>query len=187
MLAYLESRGLYNAPVIQEGIMTAPNIINQNLGGDGGGSNISPNYGTYQKEYTGMTMPDGTPIMSGLTKQKGPGFIEGLLELYENIPTPLNLVKRGINKFQDGRTQQNKVAIDIQKKAEAERILKEKIAAAEAAAASARAGASGRRPGSGGQGIATDSTGTSYDAGGRQGYGYGLKDGGLATMITRRR
>ena len=187
VLAYLESRGLYNAPVIQEGIMTAPNIINQNLGGDGGGSNISPNYGTYQKEYTGMTMPDGTPIMSGLTKQKGPGFIEGLLELYENIPTPLNLVKRGINKFQDWRTQQNQVAIDIQKKAEAERILKEKIAAAEAAAASARAGASGRRPGSGGQGIATDSTGTSYDAGGRQGYGYGLKDGGLATMFTRRR
>ena len=96
-------------------------------------------------------------------------------------------MKRGINKIQDWRTQQNQVAIDIQKKAEAERILKEKIAAAEAAAASARAGASGRRPGSGGQGIATDSTGTSYDAGGRQGYGYGLKDGGLATMFTRRR
>ena len=50
-----------------------------------------------------------------------------------------------------------------------------------------RAGASGRRPGSGGAGIATDSTGTSYDRGGREGFGYGLKDGGLATMFTRRR
>ena len=50
-----------------------------------------------------------------------------------------------------------------------------------------RTGASGRRPGSGGAGIATDSTGTSYDTGGREGFGYGLKKGGLATMFTRRR
>ena len=51
----------------------------------------------------------------------------------------------------------------------------------------ARTGASGRRPGSGGPGVATDkSTGTSYDRGGRQGYGYGLRDGGLATLFTRR-
>ena len=50
-----------------------------------------------------------------------------------------------------------------------------------------REGASGRRPGSGSAGIARDSTGTSYDRGGREGFGYGLKDGGLATMFTRRR
>jgi hypothetical protein len=28
--------------------------------------------------------------------------------------------------------------------------------------------------------------GYSYDSGGRQGYGYGLKDGGLASLFTRR-
>ena len=43
---------------------------------------------------------------------------------------------------------------------------------------SSRSGASGRRPGSGGAGIARDSTGTSYDRGGREGFGYGLADGG---------
>ena len=58
--------------------------------------------------------------------------------------------------------------------------------AAAAAAASARAGASGRRPGSGGGGGTKDSGGAtggySYDSGGREGYGYGLADGGLIDL-----
>ena len=46
-----------------------------------------------------------------------------------------------------------------------------------------RAGSLGRRPGSGGNVTATSAntnkeTGTTYDSGGREGYGYGLKDGG---------
>ena len=50
----------------------------------------------------------------------------------------------------------------------------------------------GRRPGTGrdGGGGTQDSGGPtggySYDSGGRQGFGYGLKDGGLASMFTRR-
>ena len=50
----------------------------------------------------------------------------------------------------------------------------------------------GRRPGTGGDGGGgtPDKGGTyggySYDSGGRQGFGYGLKDGGLASMFTRR-
>jgi len=50
----------------------------------------------------------------------------------------------------------------------------------------------GRRPGTGGDGGGgtQDSGGStggySYDSGGRQGFGYGLKDGGLASMFTRR-
>ena len=65
----------------------------------------------------------------------------------------------------------------------------------------ARIGASGRRPGttggaysgesrdsqSRGQASAGNTGGYSYDSGGRQGFGYGLKDGGLASMFTRRR
>jgi len=49
----------------------------------------------------------------------------------------------------------------------------------------------GRRPGSGGDGPGTSDSGGptggySYDSGGRQGFGYGLKDGGVASMFTRR-
>ena len=55
-----------------------------------------------------------------------------------------------------------------------------------------RKGASGRRPGSGGDGPGTQDSGGStggysYDSGGRQGFGYGLRDGGLATMFKKKR
>jgi hypothetical protein len=96
----------------------------------------------------------------------------------------------------------NKFSFYTQK--EKERVANEKLmeqqAAAEAAAAAkrerdfaaqgrsdpndpSRQGASGRRPGSGGDGPGTrDSGGStggySYDSGGRQGFGYGLADGG---------
>ena len=64
--------------------------------------------------------------------------------------------------------------------------IKQKLKEEAAAAASARAGASGRRPGSGGGGGTKDSGGPtggySYDSGGREGYGYGLADGGLIDL-----
>lgn len=48
----------------------------------------------------------------------------------------------------------------------------------------------GRRPGTGGGGGVQDSGGStggfSYDAGGREGFGYGLRDGGLASFTRRR-
>jgi hypothetical protein len=50
----------------------------------------------------------------------------------------------------------------------------------------------GRRPGTGGDGgggtqdSGGPTGGYSYDSGGRQGFGYGLKDGGLASIFTRR-
>ena len=54
-----------------------------------------------------------------------------------------------------------------------------------------RAGASGRRPGSGGNvdrvtsgpGRNVDDTGQAYDSGGREGFGYGLADGGIVDML----
>ena len=74
------------------------------------------------------------------------------------------------------------------------------LLAQEASKDFARTGASGRRPGttggaysgehrdsqSRGQASAGNTGGYSYDRGGRQGYGYGLRDGGLATLFTRR-
>ena len=81
----------------------------------------------------------------------------------------------------------------------------EELAALEASKDFARTGASGRRPGSGsgptvgdsqskGQASAGNTGGYSYDSGGRQGYGYGLKyggrvgyaNGGLSSLFTRR-
>ena len=67
----------------------------------------------------------------------------------------------------------------------------ENLLAQEQAIDFARIGASGRRPGSGGDGPGTADSGGptggySYDGGGRQGFGYGLKDGGIASMFTRR-
>jgi hypothetical protein len=54
-----------------------------------------------------------------------------------------------------------------------------------------RQGASGRRPGSGGTvdrvtsgpGRNVDDTGQAYDSGGREGFGYGLADGGIVSML----
>ena len=73
----------------------------------------------------------------------------------------------------------------------------ENLLAQEQAIEFARIGASGRRPGSGsgptvgdsqsqGKASAGNTGGYSYDSGGRQGYGYGLKDGGLVSLFTRR-
>jgi hypothetical protein len=80
-----------------------------------------------------------------------------------------------------------------------------KLLALEAEKDFARIGASGRRPGSGsgptvgdsqsqGKASAGNTGGYSYDSGGREGYGYGLKyggrvgyaNGGLASLFTRR-
>ena len=91
------------------------------------------------------------------------------------------------NKFRQDQfmNTQKQTMQEIIRQAEIEQKRKEAAAAA-AAAASARAGASGRRPGSGGGGGTKDSGGTtggySYDSGGRQGYGYGLADGGLINL-----
>ena len=74
------------------------------------------------------------------------------------------------------------------------------LLAQEASKDFARTGALGRRPGttggaysgehrdsqSRGQASAGNTGGYSYDRGGRQGYGYGLRNGGLATLFTRR-
>jgi len=91
------------------------------------------------------------------------------------------------NKFRQDQfiNTQKQTMQEIIRQAEIEQKRKEAAAAA-TAAASARAGASGRRPGSGGGGGTKDSGGTtggySYDSGGRQGYGYGLADGGLINL-----
>ena len=195
----LAAQGLYtpgsSTPVVEEPVTNiAPNIINQG-GGDSGPQGIATVPGTYGKEYTGMTMPDGTPIGS-MIEMEGPGVIDSLTNtagnlfgLYQKF-SPVGIISKFMK---DRSTQQQTLQNNALAKAEAERKAKEAIARAEAeAAALASAQRTGRRPGSGGDGPGTKDSGGptggySYDGGGRQGFGYGLKDGGLAAMFKKKR
>jgi len=195
----LLAQGLYtpgsSTPVVEEPVTNiAPNIINQG-GGDSGPQGIATVPGTYGKEYTGMTMPDGTPIGS-MIEMEGPGVIDSLTNtagnlfgLYQKF-SPVGIISKFMK---DRSTQQQTLQNNALAKAEAERKAKEAIARAEAeAAALASAQRTGRRPGSGGDGPGTKDSGGptggySYDGGGRQGFGYGLKDGGLAAMFKNKR
>ena len=112
------------------------------------------------------------------------------------------LAMRNSQKTQD---RISKLSKERQDKFKAQTLALEKLAALEAEKDFARIGASGRRPGSGsgptvgdsqsrGQASAGNTGGYSYDSGGRQGYGYGLKyggrvgyaNGGLASLFNRR-
>jgi len=123
------------------------------------------------------------------------GFLEGLLSLpgqaigaYMKYG-PIGQVKRGIEFVKEKQriaAENQRLADEINARDAARR---EKEYAAQGKSDptdQSRAGSSGRRPGSGGNverkdsgpDRNTDSEGTTYDSGGRQGFGYGLKDGG---------
>jgi len=148
--------------------------------------------------YTGPTkFPlTGAPIMGGFEKTEGPGFfdqvgnaISGLAGLYQKY-SPVGMIGKAIQDRKDFKQAQTNKAIE---QAAMQRKIRE---AEEAAAAAALENAKriGRMPtapsGDGGGGVQDSggpTGGYSYDSGGREGFGYGLKDGGLATMFTRRR
>ena len=204
----LRARGLYTP-----GGTTQPEqvtgIINQQIqtgggGGDGGPQGIATPKQYFDKTYVGddpnytgpTTFPDGTPIMGGFEETKGPGFLDsianafsGLAGLYQKF-SPIGMISRKIEQNKQFKQAQTNKAIE---QAEIQRKIRE---AEEAAAAAALANAKriGRMPtapsGDGGGGVQDSggpTGGYSYDSGGREGFGYGLKDGGVATMFTRRR
>jgi|9_EtaG_2_1085328.scaffolds.fasta_scaffold33853_1 hypothetical protein len=111
---------------------TAPNIINQNINQGGGGGDGPPGptptgTKTYGKTFTGMTMPDGTPIgSSGVVS--GPGFLEGLLsipgqlmEAYTQF-SPLGFIGR---KMEANKVAKQKAIDDAIAKSEAARKMRE--------------------------------------------------------------
>jgi hypothetical protein len=165
-------------------------------------------------DYTGpTTFPDGTPIMGGFQKTEGPGILDSLkntatslFDFYQKF-SPIGMIGKAIQDRKDFRQAQTNKAIE---QAAMQRKIREEEAAAAAALALANAKRIGRRPtapsggdgpagGGGGvqdtaasQGLSPGDPGAgtggySYDSGGREGFGYGLKEGGLATMFTRRR
>jgi len=187
-------------------------IINQQLqtgggGGDGGPQGIATPKQYFDKTYVGddpdytgpKTFPDGTPIMGGFEKTEGPGFLDsitnafsGLAGLYKKY-SPIGMIGRKIEQNKQFKQAQTNKAIE---QAEMQRKIRE---AEEAAAAAALANAKriGRMPtapsggdGGGGGGVQDSggpTGGYSYDSGGREGFGYGLKDGGVATMFRNKR
>jgi hypothetical protein len=83
------------------------------------------------------------------------------------------------------KTLQKRKSDTLEKRLKELQALKAKEAAASAAALEAQR--RGRRPGTGGGGGTKDSGGPtggySYDSGGREGFGYGLKNGGLVSLL----
>ena len=184
-------------------ISTAPNIINQGGGGDGPPGPTPTGTKTYGKTFTGMTMPDGTPIgSSGIVA--GPGIIDslknaatdlyGLYQKFSPIGIFSNFMKQRAEKQE---TLQNN-AIE---KARKEREMQEAIAEAERKEKerAAQYGATNYGKGVGGQSYSGDAIGApglGFGVGATTGgpvsnkTGRGRQDyskGGLATMSTRRR
>ena len=135
-------------------------IINQNInqyqggnGGDGGPQGIAEVPGTYGKEYTGMTMPDGTPIGS-MVEMEGPGIIDSLkntasdlFSLYQKY-SPLGMIGAAIQKNKAFKTAQTNKALEQIE-------MQRKIREAEALAAQIGPGLASLTTQGGGGGIAS--------------------------------
>ena len=177
-------------PAIQPYIL--PPIINQGGDNDGGNNEFSP-ASTYERTYDpNLNFAEftsgvkGTPSFTQEYKER-PGILKGLLSLPGNLIEgymkygPLGQIKRGIEFVKEKQrvAAENKRLADEINARDAARREKEYAAKGKSDPTDqSRAGSLGRRPGSGGEGVATDSGGVSYDRGGREGFGYGLKDGG---------
>jgi hypothetical protein len=174
-----------------------PNIINQNLGGgdgsDGGPQGIATPSTTYERTYapdlnfaeftSGVT---GTPSFTQeYTERKDP--IEGLMELYQKY-SPVGMIGKAIQDRKDFKQAQTDKALE-------QIAMQEKIRQAEAEAAAARLAnpvtyqynnPSAKAPQDGVvqrdapafTGGGANVAAANYTSTGREGFGYGLADGG---------
>jgi hypothetical protein len=187
-----------------------PNIINQNLGGgdggDGGPQGIATPTQYYDKTYVGSnpnyTGPTkfpltGAPIMGGFEKTEGPGFfdqvgnaISGLAGLYQKY-SPVGMIGKAIQDRKDFKQAQTNKALE-------QIAMQQKIREAEAQAAAlanattyryndpsqkAPPGPDNRSDAFRGGGANVPSS--SYTSTGREGFGYGLADGGRVYLYNR--
>ena len=175
-----------------------PNIINQNLNPDGDGGQIPINpttnpsrFATYEREYDPSLnfaeFTSGTEGIPSFTQQynKPPSFIESILSLPGQLTDAYANISPVLSYLKNKQVEKEKRTQATIQKAKAERELKEKIAREKAAAealALENAKRIGRRPsaptGGGQRDSGGDFGGYSYDGGGREGFGYGLADGG---------
>ena len=179
-----------------------PNIINQNIdrGGDGGGpSNIPEPKQYFEKTYTGATFPDGTPIMSGFEKTEGPGFfdqlgnaMDGLVGLYSQF-SPFGMIGRKIEQnkqFKQAQTDKALEQVAIQKAirdAEAAERARQNAVTYQYNNPSQRIDPTerGDRTSDAFRGGGANVPSSAYTDRGREGYGYGLADGGRVYLYNR--
>ena len=177
-----------------------PNIINQNLGGGDGSDNRPQTNPRPTQTYTRTYAPDlnFAEFTSGI--EGTPSYTQEytkpttLFDLYQKF-APAGIVMKYFNDRKEFKQAQTNKALE-------QVAMQQKIREAEAAAAAAEAAAlanatrTGRAPtaprGSGiqdsqslGNPSAGQTGGYSYDSGGRQGFGYGLADGGRVYLYNR--
>ena len=191
-----------------------PNIINQNLinpsdrpGDETGPQNIPERKQYFDKTYVGddpnyvgpTTFPDGTPIMGGLQETKGPGFfdqlantMDGLVGLYQTY-SPVGMITKAIQDRKDFRQSQTDKALE-------QVAIQQAIRDAEAAERARQNAVTYRynnpsqkiNPGDRGnvtsdafKGGGANVPSSAYTDRGREGYGYGLADGGRVYLYNR--
>jgi len=176
-----------------------PNIINQNInqgGGDGGPQGIATIPGTYQKEVIGV-MPDGSPMFSGYKQTEGIGVIDSLKNTADDLfsfyqkYSPVGMIGKAIQDKKDFKQAQTNKALE-------QIAMQQKIREAEAQAAAlanattyryndpsqkAPPGPDNRSDAFRGGGANVPSS--SYTSTGREGFGYGLADGGRVYLYNR--
>ena len=183
-----------------------PTVFGENTGGgyvDPFGVNVRSAFGNYAEKVRSDFDSLGDSLSGRLSDKYGAEFDEDTgMFIGPNAAKANQMTKMLRTKFLFRQKQIQQQQFD-KKIAEQQAKIAEQKAAEEAAAAAkrerdfaamgrsdpsdeSRAGASGRRPGSGGTverrdsgpDRNTDAGGTTYDSGGRQGFGYGLADGG---------
>jgi len=175
----LQAQGLYTPAVEEPVTNTVQNIINQGGGGDGPPGPTPIGTKTYGKTFTGMTMPDGTPIgSSGIVA--GPGIIDSLKNaatdlygLYQKF-SPIGIIS---NFMKQRAEKQKEIQNNAIEKARKEREMQEAIAEAERKERerAAQYGATNYGQGAGGQ---------SYSNMGTQ--GFGVAAGGYGGPVSNR-
>ena len=159
----VSQRGQYNTP---EGIMAGYNAAMMNEG-------------TFDKRTDRISKTLGSKY--GLTKDQISGIIDGTID-EEDLGLTTNLISNLRN------IELAKKNFINQKKKSAEIVEFQKAKKSAAAAKQLESQRKGRRPGTGGGGEGKQDSrgptgGYSYDSGGRQGFGYGLKNGGLVSLL----
>jgi hypothetical protein len=181
----LEAQGLYTpgsttttTPVINQ----APNIINQGGGGGGGGGGGITTFDKgFSSQNFGLGSNKDVVDYEAEAYNIGPTFrgqIAKAFNAFQNIPTPFNIARMGIQK-----------AIEFTKQKQIEKEMQQAAIARDIAQANKAAGTGGYQAGYGSDFMDGGGRGTGMgaaDKGGSDSMG-SFKRGGLATMFTRKR
>ena len=180
-----------------------PTVFGENTGGgnvDPFGVNVRSAFGNYAEKVRDEFDSLGESLSGRLSEKYGvsfnpaTGMYEGDDEEAVDLANRRTKMMRTKFNFRQKQIEQQKFNEKIAENNRRVAALREKKFAAQGRSDPndpSRQGASGRRPGSGGQvdrvtegpGRNVDNTGQAYDSGGREGFGYGLADGGIVDML----